>query len=78
MDEKVWQAQNHLKHPGTGAMTAPSGQLEVNNKNIDWNLDYGAIDQAGNLYKIDLVLFWPQGARQIKLSRSAYAIHFEK
>ncbi|MDD5129681.1 MAG: prepilin-type N-terminal cleavage/methylation domain-containing protein [Candidatus Omnitrophica bacterium] len=78
MDEKIWQAQNQFKHPGAAGAITGSGQLEVNNKNITWSLDYNSIDQSDNLYKIDLVLSWTQGLRQIKSFRTAYAIHFEK
>ena len=78
MDEKIWQAQNNLKHSGSGAAIPAGGLLEVNNKSINWNLTYNSLDQAGSLYQVDLALSWPQSGRQAKLSRSAYAIHLEK
>ena len=78
MDEKIWQAQNELKHLGSAAVIPAGGQVEVNNKSINWNLAYHSLDQINTLHAVDLVLFWPQGARQVKLSRSAYAIHPEK
>ena len=78
MDEKIWQAQNDLRHLGAASAISTGGELEVNNKNINWSLVYNSLDQADRLYQIDLVLFWPQGSRQAKLSRSAYAIHAEK
>ena len=78
MDEKIWQAQNDLKHLGSGAAVPAGGQLEVNNKSINWGLTYNPVGQMDRLYQIDLVVFWPQGLRQVKLSRSAYAIQPEK
>ncbi len=78
MDEQIWQAQNELSRPGSGANLPSGGRLEINNKVVDWSLTYHALDQSMNLYQIDLALFWPQGARQVKLSRSAYAIHTQE
>jgi prepilin-type N-terminal cleavage/methylation domain-containing protein len=82
MDEKIWQAQNDLKHSGAAAAIPAGGLLEVNNKIINWGLTHNSLDssldQKDSLYQVDLVLFWPQGPRQAKLSRSAYAIHSEK
>jgi prepilin-type N-terminal cleavage/methylation domain-containing protein len=78
MDEKIWQAQNEIRHRGTGAGLSAGGQLEVNNKNIAWSLSYNSVDQAESLYQANLVLFWPQGLRQVKLFRSAYAIYSKK
>jgi prepilin-type N-terminal cleavage/methylation domain-containing protein len=78
MDEKIWQAQNDLKHLGAAAATPAGGQLEVNSKSINWGLAYHSLDQTNGLYAVDLAASWPQGVRQVKLSRSAYAIHPEK
>lgn len=82
MGEKIWQAQNELKHSGQAAMASGGGALEINNKSINWGLTYNSLgssaDQKDSLYQVDLVLFWPQSGRQVKLSRSAYAIHSEK
>lgn len=78
MDEKIWQAQNDLKHLGMSAAATAGGRLEMNNKNISWGLDITSLNQTESFYQVDLVVFWPQGARQVKLSRSAYAMHLEK
>ena len=82
MDEKIWQAQNDLKYSGPAGNISGAGSLEVNNKSINWSLDYSSLgssaDEKANLYQVGLVLSWPQGSRQAKLSRSAYAIHSEK
>ncbi len=78
MDEKIWQAQNDLRHLGSSTSISTGGQLDINNKNINWSLAYNSVDQTDSLYAVDLMLFWPQGARLVKLSRSAYAIHLEK
>jgi prepilin-type N-terminal cleavage/methylation domain-containing protein len=77
MDEKIWQAQTELKHAGVLAL-APTGQLEINNKDIYWSLAYSPLDKTGELYVVDLAAFWQQGARRVKLSRSAYAIYTKK
>lgn len=78
MDEKIWQAQNDLKHSGAGAVETGSGQFEVDNKSVNWSLACNSADQTESLYRLDLTLVWPQGSRQVKLSRAAYAIHLEK
>ena len=78
MDEKIWQAQNDLRHLGSITAISTGGQLDINNKNINWSLAYNSVDQTDSLYQVDLMLFWPQGARLVKLSRSAYAIHSER
>ncbi|MFH0918329.1 MAG: prepilin-type N-terminal cleavage/methylation domain-containing protein [Candidatus Omnitrophota bacterium] len=78
MDEKIWQAQNELRHLGPAASIPAGGELLVNNKSINWSLAQRSLDQTDTLYQIDLVAFWPQGPRQAKLSRSAYALHAEK
>jgi prepilin-type N-terminal cleavage/methylation domain-containing protein len=79
MNERIWQAQDDFKHFGLAATaSAGGGKLEVNNKNINWSLAYNSVDQLDNFSQIDLILFWQQGQRQVKLSRSAYAMHLEK
>lgn len=82
MDEKIWQAQNELRHVGPGATIPAGGELLVNNKSINWSLAFNSLDnsldQKDSLYEVDLVASWPQGSRQAKLSRSAYAIHVKK
>ena len=78
MDEKIWQAQNDLKHSGTKVAIPVWGQLEINNKSMNWGLTYNALDQTDNLYQVDLELSWSQGSRKVKLSRSTYALHLEK
>jgi prepilin-type N-terminal cleavage/methylation domain-containing protein len=78
MDEKIWQAQNDLKYSGSKAFIPTGGQLEIDNKSMDWGLTYNSLDQTDNLYQVDLELSWPQGSRKVRLSRSAYALHLEK
>ncbi|MCX5694077.1 MAG: prepilin-type N-terminal cleavage/methylation domain-containing protein [Candidatus Omnitrophica bacterium] len=78
MDEKIWQAQNELKHSGSLGVMTTSGQAEINNKSVDWSLGYNSVGSSDNLFKVDLMLSWSQGLRQIKLSRSTYAIYSVK
>jgi prepilin-type N-terminal cleavage/methylation domain-containing protein len=78
MNEKIWQSQDGIRRLGPGATLSTNGQLEVNNKDIHWSLTYQSNDQAGSFYQVDLAVLWPQGARQVKLSRSAYAIYSKK
>lgn len=73
MDEKIWETQDSLARLGPGASVETGGSLNSANKNILWNLSFVPINSAGNLYRIDLILFWPQGNKKIQLSRSAYA-----
>jgi len=78
MDEMIWQAQDDLARLGSGAPIFGKGQLKVNNKMIDWGLGHRALDDTGSLYQLDLVANWTQGARQVRLTRSAYALYLEK
>jgi prepilin-type N-terminal cleavage/methylation domain-containing protein len=78
MDEKIWEAQSDLARLGLGPSASGSGELEINNKKIGWGLSYRALDDTGNLYQLNLVAGWPQGSRQVRLTRSAYALYLGK
>jgi prepilin-type N-terminal cleavage/methylation domain-containing protein len=78
MDEKVWEVQSDFARMGSGAFVSSSGQLEMDNKKISWDLSYHPLDQTENFYQLDLVAAWPQGKRQVRLTRAAYALHLEK
>ncbi len=79
MDEKVWEAQSDIARiGGLGPSTFGSGELEINNKKIGWSLSYRTLDDTGNLYQLNLVALWPQGSRQVRLTRSAYALYLGK
>ena len=76
MDEKIWQTQDQLSRFGDSASIEISGVLTNGNRDARWHLSHELIDEK-ELHKIDLVLFWREGQREIKRMRSAYAI-FEK
>jgi hypothetical protein len=78
MDEKIWEAQDDLRRLGAAGAAFGSGQLEVNDKKIDWDLSQDSLDTDGSLYRVNLALSWTQGKRQIRLSRSAYAFNAQK
>jgi prepilin-type N-terminal cleavage/methylation domain-containing protein len=78
MDEKVWEAQDDLRRLGPAGAAFGGGRLDLYDKEIDWDLSSDSLDQDGFLYRISLVLSWPQGKRQIRLSRSAYALYAGK
>jgi len=79
MDQNIWEAQDNLMHFGPAAQMQTEGELKTGDKNIMWNLSYGPVSETNrDLYQVDLALSWQQGRRNIKLSRSAYAIYLEK
>jgi prepilin-type N-terminal cleavage/methylation domain-containing protein len=73
-DEKVWQAQDTLMRLGPKAALATQGEFDTGGKKYDWSLSAQMVDQAGNLYKVDLTTRWKEGRRDYKLERSAYVI----
>lgn len=77
-NEKAWQAQDELMRWGPQAQVETQGEFFKGAKNIIWNLSYNLVDEEARLYKIDLALNWKQGARMIRLTRSAYACFEEK
>jgi len=76
MNEKIWQAQDNLRRLGSSSQIETTGEFANRNKNFRWNLSYNLISQ--NLYQINLTLFWQEGQRNVKLSRSTYAMYEEK
>jgi len=74
-DEKLWQAQNSLTHNGTLDPTAAHGEFINKNKKFEWVLSNELLDETGRLYQLNLDLLWRQGKRNIKFSRTAYAIY---
>ena len=75
MDEKIWEAQDGIRRQG--GVSAGSGQLKIDNKNIDWEMSFHSLG-ADTLFEVNLKLSWEQGSRKVKLSRSAYAIYAKK
>jgi prepilin-type N-terminal cleavage/methylation domain-containing protein len=78
LNEKIWEAQDNLFRLGSLAQIYSSGSLKVDNNNFVWNLSYGLIDEAENLYQIDLALSWQEGKRRVNLTRNAYALYKKK
>lgn len=79
-NEKMWQAQDALRRLGAQAQVETNGNFTKGNRNCFWNLSYGLLDEANNyfLYKIDLVVAWEEGNRNVRLVRSAYATYETK
>jgi len=77
-DEKIWQTQDDLNRLGTLEAIQTNGEFIKRNKDFAWNLSYGAIDATQGLYKIDLVVFWQEGQRGVRLSRSAYVMYEDR
>ncbi|MFH0838760.1 MAG: prepilin-type N-terminal cleavage/methylation domain-containing protein [Candidatus Omnitrophota bacterium] len=75
MDEKLWQAQNSLRHSGDLAGVETAGKLTIAHKDFNWNLSFGSVDQEQGLYKLDLDISWQEGLRKARISRSSYVLH---
>ena len=77
-DEKIWEVQDSLTHFATLENIESKGVFTNSNRRFNWNLSYTPIDETKDeykLFKIDLTLFWREGARQASISRSAYALY---
>ncbi len=77
-DEKIWQAQDDLEHLGPGADILRIGKFRDRNRTFNWNLSFNLIDDEADMYsmyEINLEITWQEGKRQVKVSRSAYAIY---
>jgi hypothetical protein len=77
MDEKIWQLQDDLTRFGKSDQDM-QGTLRINNKDFEWISMFNLIDEVAKLYKLDLTISWQQGKRQVRLSRTAYAMHEPK
>lgn len=76
-DELLWQAQEIVRLNGETSRIPSRGKFVHNNKNFYWNLRYGIIDEDVGLYRLDLSINWREGRRNIKLTRSTYALYLE-
>jgi prepilin-type N-terminal cleavage/methylation domain-containing protein len=76
-DNKLWEIQSSLSSLGPSASLQTSGRFSQLNKDYTWSVGYGSVDVTGILYRIDRVLSWQEGMRQVKLKRSAYARYEE-
>ena len=76
-DEKIWQAQDSLGNSGALSMEN-SGEYVNKNRTFLWAISYGSLDQKADLFKIDLNVSWRHGKKQLKLSRTAYALYAKK
>jgi hypothetical protein len=76
-DEKIWQAQDSLGNSGALSME-DSGEYVNKNRTFLWAISYGSLDQKAGLFKIDLNVSWSHGKKQLKLSRTAYALYAKK
>jgi prepilin-type N-terminal cleavage/methylation domain-containing protein len=77
VNQKLWQAQSDLSAFGMIQQTPSQGSFISRSKTFNWNISYQLIDQAldlSDLYKIDLIVSWQEGKRNVDISRTAYAI----
>jgi prepilin-type N-terminal cleavage/methylation domain-containing protein len=73
-DEKIWQSQDSISRLGSIAGQT-EGSFESESRKFDWSLDDDITGQNTTLHKINLVLSWKEGKRDVRLSRTAYAIY---
>jgi len=78
--EKIWTAQDKLSHFSSfsDSKGENNGEFIKRNKRFVWDISYNMIDEIKNayyLYRIDLVVSWKAGARNVSFSRSAYVIY---
>jgi Prokaryotic N-terminal methylation motif len=76
-DNKIWEIQDSLSSLGPAAHFKTSGGFTQENMNYTWGVSYGPAESIDKLYKIDLMLAWQEGKRQVRVKRSAYARYKE-
>lgn len=74
-DDKLWEAQDELTRFGTLIQTQTSGRFTKAGRDFNWGLSSYPIDELHGLYNIDLVLYWQEGRKTPRITRSAYAIY---
>jgi prepilin-type N-terminal cleavage/methylation domain-containing protein len=74
-DELLWQTQESLTHYLDSGLAQTQGEFIKNDKKFAWVLSQEILDEAGPLYKINLDLLWRRGKKEMKLSRTAYAVY---
>ena len=74
-DEKIWHAQDVLGCAGPSADIDREGEFKKRNKTFKWTLSHNLVKGTEDLYKIDLMFAWQEGQRNVRISRSAYAIY---
>ncbi|MFH1578367.1 MAG: prepilin-type N-terminal cleavage/methylation domain-containing protein [Candidatus Omnitrophota bacterium] len=75
MDEKIWQLQDSLRQYEFLNPTQTSGTFVIKGKKISWDMSYAVIE-ADELYRVTLNTSWKQGARKVKLLRTAYLSNY--
>ncbi len=78
LEEKMWEAYDAIRISGESARIETGGVVTKKGKDFKWGLSFGPIDASQGLYKIDAGLFWEEGPRAVRLSRSAYAVYVER
>ena len=73
-DEKIWQAQDSISRLGV-ISGQTEGSFESESRKFDWFINEDSRGQNATLHKINIVLAWKEGKRDMLLSRIAYAIY---
>jgi len=77
--EKLWQIQNSLEQEGNSdSSVETNGVFTAGQKDFFWQLSSGVTGADSGLYKIDLMLSWKEGRKNMETSRSAYALFFKE
>ena len=77
VDEKIWEACDSVRHHGSINDSEMSGELTAGGKNYTWGL-WLEPGQAPELYSINALLSWKEGAGKQEIRRTAYALHEKK
>ena len=72
-NDKIWEVSDSLIMKGFPVAEETNGQLIIDNKNIDWNIDLIPLDEKGQFFQLNLVLSWREGKRMVEVRRAAYA-----
>ena len=74
VDEKVWEACDSVRRQGSITDAEMSGELTAGGRNYTWGL-WLEPGQAPDLYSINALLSWKEGARKQEIRRTSYALH---
>jgi hypothetical protein len=78
LNDKIWQVQQELKRSGRMAGPVFHGKFRCGNKDFMWDMAYGMVYGAQDLYEINAAVSWKEGRRDIRISRVAFAEYAEK
>lgn len=72
--EKIWETEDELTRLGMLERGERKGSFTEEGKKFDWTMSVNlkGETQEAYLYTLDLMIYWVQGNRKVRLSQTAY------